>query len=202
MKETQPISTEINDQKVENEIATLMEIGEDADQAVQEEISDFCAKRTTLAMWLRYEELNRHIIALSEQSPERKQLQRRVRRLQAYLEPPYSRSKPEQDRMILNFARSLIEGTIGKQGCRVETWEGVRQLTDEFAEHVRTLPKGRPVDYRPRVLEAMEIRRSDPKRTWASIREQLKLPMPQGDFMRQIRLLKALLRQEHISLHQ
>lgn len=168
------------------------------DQKVEREIAEFLAKHVTCAMFNRMGELNRQLVRWPQGSPQRKELERRVHRLDAYLEPPYQKPKAAQDRLILNFARSLIDGTFRKKGRQINTWEEVKQLTDAFVEQVRTRPPGHPVSYRPRVLEALEIKHANPGLTWAKIHSDLKLPITMEDFKRQIGLLRKLLKDEGI----
>jgi len=93
--------------------------------------------------------------------------------------------------VIRRFAQILLEDGH----C---TWKKVKEQTDEYAKRIRKRPRGNPVKYRYRITEALETKLSDPNRTWSEIADELDID--HENLVRQIRLLKELLRREGIPI--
>jgi hypothetical protein len=147
----------------------------------------------------RIVELARQKSNLPDHSPERKQLEKRFQKLLPYIgELPCYKSKQDQERMVLNFAQSLHEGTIGRKGRAIKNWEDIKFLTDEFQKDVRKRPRGNAPIYRHRITEALELRLQHPDWTWAKIAEDLHIDL--DSLTRQITMLRRLLRQERIGI--
>jgi hypothetical protein len=171
-------------------------------QETYDEVVEFMERRPIFwAIAERCGELARQASKSPEHSADRKKLDQRFRRLEAWAGPSfYEMPKSKQDAVIFNFAQSLIGGEIGFRKRRVRTWEDVRELTDRFAKRIRTRPVGHPVGYRCHVTEALETKLAHPNRTWKQIFEQMEdeLNISFDDFKRQIQLLKQSLRDEGV----
>lgn len=173
-------------------------IDDEAGQIEQEVARFFEQRPIFIAIWKRFDELGREVLELPKDSPDRRTLKQRIRKLEAYISPRlYGKPKSEQDRFIRSFAQSLLMGEFTLKG-RVLTLEEVKELTDKVTKGIRKRPVGNQVVYRHRITEAYEIKLANPTRPWTAIASELEIE--HEDLVRQIRLLKRLLKTEGISL--
>lgn len=173
-----------------------------AGASLPEEVAEFMARRPIFcAIAERCSELARKASKLPTQSADRKKLDQRFRKLEAYLGSLHSLPQAKQETVKLAFAQSLIVGVIRSRQRKVRAWEDVKELSDEFSKRIHKRPVGNPVAYRPRVTEALEMKLAHPERTWEQIHAELKLEVDVQDLKRQITLLRKLLKKEGISVH-
>lgn len=175
----------------------------DADCArINQQIAEWTEQRPiACAIAEHCSRLHRQASSLPDDAPERKRLKQRIRKLMSYFgQGLYCNSESEQDELIRGFAESLTTGVLRRNGERIRTWKEIKCLADEFSEHVKTRPRGRPVEYRHHVTEALEMKCKHSDWSWKRILQELELTIPRADLTRQITALKTLLRKENISL--
>ena len=178
------------------EQATVVPSHQEAGQrlALSLPIDRFEQRPILRAIVKRCTDLGAEASRLHEGSPQRKALDRRIRRLDAYTFPHlYEKPTAEQEEVVRRFATILLErGDCG--------WEEVKKRTDEFASRIRKRRTGRPIKYRYRITEALEIKLANPSRTWEEIWDEMseKLDISFEVFNRQIQHLRQLLHKEGI----
>ena len=138
-------------------------------------------------------ELGVQACRLEENSPERRAIERRIRKLDGYTAPHlHERPTLEQDDVSDRFYQALRKSGV--------PWAKASEATDEYRKRVLRRPRGHPVDYRYRVAEAYDIWLSHPTRTWREIAQMVGLPLK--NLTRQVQFLRQLLRKEGIPIPQ
>lgn len=170
---------------------------------IDQQIADFARKHPILiALAERYSEIGKQAAQFNEGSPERRRLEKRIRRLEGYMYPMYDKTPDKQERFVMNFATSLLLGQFGRNGQKLSAWEEIRELTDRVAKGIRTRPPGNPIRYRGLIREALENKLIDGQRTWETIWDEVffDTDVSFDDFKRQINLLKKFLTSEGIKI--
>lgn len=127
-----------------------------------------------------------------EKDPVRKSaLERRILKLESYVIVLLSHASRDRERavVVLNFARILLRNWQGR-------WDDFKKQVDDYQKAISALPRGRPVERRYRVAEALDKKLANPSKTWKQIAGELCLNFDQ--LPREVNRLRRLLRLEYI----
>jgi hypothetical protein len=130
-----------------------------------------------------------------EKDPVRKSaLEIRILKLESYVVVVLSHTSRDKERavVVLNFARVLLKDWQ-------RTWDDYRKRVDDYQEKIRARPRGRPIERRYQVAEALDRKLANPSKTWKQIAQDLNLNSEQ--LPREITRLRRLLTLESIEFN-